>query len=122
MCGHTKVIKDVRLTASVPAIKKTMEQLLFQVKAMLDANNCLSAFSIGKVRTILLAFHAYCSLGNLKHRALTGEEISSQIPLDEMSDEENAEAVAIDLMNSSDSESSSSSLGSEHSLKRSRSP
>lgn len=50
--------------AMVPAIKKTMESLIFEVKLMLENNDASAAFW----------------LGNLKHRNLAGEEISSELP------------------------------------------
>jgi Fanconi anemia group D2 protein len=56
----------------VPPIKKTMETLIFEVKLMLENNDAGAAFW----------------LGNLKHRNLRGEEISSQLPVS--SDDENA--------------------------------
>ncbi|KAL1918024.1 uncharacterized protein VTP21DRAFT_3290 [Calcarisporiella thermophila] len=73
VCGHVKVIKDRALASLVPPIRKAMETIIFQVKAMLQENNCPSE-----------AFY----LGSLKHRDLiTNEVISSQIPIDS-SDEE----------------------------------
>jgi len=56
MCGHSKVTKDLSLTAHVPALKKTMEALIFRVKAMLEANRCLSAFWIGASFLMLACF------------------------------------------------------------------
>ena len=47
LCGHSKVNKDMSLTANVPPLKKSMETLIFRVKAMLEANRCLTAFWIG---------------------------------------------------------------------------
>ena len=47
LCGHSKVAKDLALTAHVPSLRKSMEALIFRVKAMLEANQCLSAFWIG---------------------------------------------------------------------------
>ncbi|KAF9911840.1 Fanconi anemia group D2 protein [Linnemannia zychae] len=65
VCGHAKASREQTLTAMVPAIKKTMESLIFEVKLMLENNDASAAFW----------------LGNLKHRNLAGEEISSQLPV-----------------------------------------
>ncbi|KAF9082104.1 Fanconi anemia group D2 protein [Mortierella sp. AD031] len=75
VCGHAKASREQSLTAMVPAIKKTMESLIFEVKLMLENNDASAAFW----------------LGNLKHRNLAGEEISSQLPViseDEHHDDE----------------------------------
>jgi len=61
--------------AMVPAIKKTMESLIFEVKLMLENNDAGAAFW----------------LGNLKHRNLAGEEISSQFPAESEDDTSPAE-------------------------------
>ncbi|KAF9398004.1 Fanconi anemia group D2 protein, partial [Podila epigama] len=66
VCGHAKASKEQSLMSMVPSIKKTMELLIFQVKLMLETNDARAAFW----------------LGNLKHRNLAGEEISSQLPVD----------------------------------------
>ncbi|KAL0978329.1 hypothetical protein UPYG_G00169090 [Umbra pygmaea] len=62
MCGHSKIRQDTTLTNHVPALKKSLEQFVYRVKAMLTLNNCQEAFW----------------LGNLKNRDLKGEEILSQ--------------------------------------------
>ncbi|XP_076603581.1 Fanconi anemia group D2 protein [Chaetodon auriga] len=62
MCGHSKIHQDTSLTNHVPALKKSLEQFVYRVKAMLMLNNCQEAFWIG----------------NLKNRNLKGEEILSQ--------------------------------------------
>ncbi|KAJ8258595.1 hypothetical protein COCON_G00176070 [Conger conger] len=62
MCGHSKIRQDTGLTNHVPALKKSLEQFVYRVKAMLTLNHCQEAFW----------------LGNLKNRNLKGEEILSQ--------------------------------------------
>lgn len=62
MCTHAKTSRDANLAVYVPAMKKTLESLLYRVKAMLAANGCVGAFW----------------LGNLKNKNLQGEEILSQ--------------------------------------------
>ncbi|KAF9581589.1 Fanconi anemia group D2 protein [Lunasporangiospora selenospora] len=72
------------LMAAVPAIKKTMEVLIFQVKLMLENNDAGAAFW----------------LGNLKHRNLAGEEISSQLP--DLSDDEGHDSAGEENMDVDD--------------------
>jgi len=64
VCSHSKASQDLRLTSQVPGLKRSMEQLVFRAKAMLAANNCASAFSIG----------------TLKHKNIDGQAVSSQVP------------------------------------------
>jgi len=63
ICSHSKINQDVSLANNVPLLKKSLEVLVFRVKAMLAANDCLEAFV----------------LGNLKNRDIHGEEILSQV-------------------------------------------
>ncbi|KXS17734.1 hypothetical protein M427DRAFT_133235 [Gonapodya prolifera JEL478] len=70
VCGHGKSGREERIMAVVPMVKKTLEGLLYQVKIMLAENNKAQDFWVG----------------NLKHRALDGTEISSQIPVEHHSD------------------------------------
>merc|ERR1719392_62473 len=72
VCSHSKISQDVSLANNVPLLKKSLEVLVFRVKAMLAANDCLDAFI----------------LGNLKNRDLHGEEILSQASVDEEEEEE----------------------------------
>merc|ERR1712154_668933 len=72
ICSHSKITQDVSLANNVPLLKKSLEVLIFRVKAMLAANDCLDAFV----------------LGNLKNRDLHGEEILSQASVDEEEEEE----------------------------------
>ena len=67
ICSHSKISQDVSLANNVPLLKKSLEVLVFRVKAMLAANDCLDAFV----------------LGNLKNRDLQGEEILSQASIEE---------------------------------------
>ena len=62
VCTHVKTARDAALAGYIPAMKKTLESLLYRVKAMLAANGCAEAFW----------------LGNLKNRNLQGDEIHSQ--------------------------------------------
>uniref|UniRef100_A0A674BXV8 FA complementation group D2 n=1 Tax=Salmo trutta TaxID=8032 RepID=A0A674BXV8_SALTR len=76
MCGHSKIRQDTILTNHVPALKKSLEQFVYRVKAMLTLNHCQEAFW----------------LGNLKNRDLKGEEILTQ--RSQGSDEEEEEEEA----------------------------
>ncbi|KAG9064770.1 Fanconi anemia group D2 protein [Linnemannia hyalina] len=84
VCGHAKASREQSLTAMVPAIRKTMESLIFEVKLMLENNDASAAFW----------------LGNLKHRNLAGEEISSQLPV--ISEDEQDEDVVDEIASMSE--------------------
>ncbi|XP_074861679.1 Fanconi anemia group D2 protein isoform X2 [Carettochelys insculpta] len=62
MCGHSKIHQDLGLTNHVPLLKKSLEQFVYRVKAMLAFNHCQEAFWVGI----------------LKNRDLQGEELLSQ--------------------------------------------
>ena len=81
ICSHSKISKDVSLANNVPLLKKSLEVLVFRVKAMLAANDCLDAFV----------------LGNLKNRDLQGEEILSQASIEEDDEGEEEEAGKVML-------------------------
>ncbi|KAJ3343344.1 Fanconi anemia group D2 protein [Gonapodya sp. JEL0774] len=72
VCSHGKSGRDAKIMAVVPTVKKTLEGLLYQVKIMLSENDKVQGFWVG----------------NLKHRALDGTEISSQMPVEEIGDSE----------------------------------
>ncbi|KAJ2739772.1 Fanconi anemia group D2 protein, partial [Coemansia sp. BCRC 34301] len=77
ICNHSKMAKDTRLQSGVPQVKRKLEQFLFHVIALMENNNCKGALSAG----------------NLKHRDIRGEHISSQIPRSQHNtDEESDEA------------------------------
>ena len=74
LCAHAKVEKDATLSRLTPYVKKDLERLLFKVKQAISEMGLGAAFTIGQ----------------LKHRNIHGEEISSQVPVsdDEESDDE----------------------------------
>ncbi|NXW40997.1 FACD2 protein, partial [Nyctiprogne leucopyga] len=74
MCGHSKIRQDIGLTNHVPLLKKSLEQFVYRVKAMLAFNHCQEAFWVGI----------------LKNRDLQGEEIMSQASEARDSDEEDS--------------------------------
>lgn len=69
VCCHATEKKDISLTNLVPAAKLIVEQLLYQIKAMLVANHSSPAFW----------------MGNLINKNLDGEQILSQNTADEQS-------------------------------------
>ncbi|NXS94658.1 FACD2 protein, partial [Jacana jacana] len=75
MCGHSKIRQDIGLTNHVPLLKKSLEQFVYRVKAMLVFNHCQEAFWVGI----------------LKNRDLQGEEILSQASEERGSEEEEEE-------------------------------
>ncbi|XP_075015248.1 Fanconi anemia group D2 protein isoform X5 [Calonectris borealis] len=74
MCGHSKIRQDIGLTNHVPLLKKSLEQFVYRVKAMLAFNHCQEAFWVGI----------------LKNRDLQGEEILSQASEERDSEEEDS--------------------------------
>ncbi|NXI65032.1 FACD2 protein, partial [Anseranas semipalmata] len=78
MCGHSKIRQDIGLTNHVPLLKKSLEQFVYRVKAMLAFNHCQEAFWVGI----------------LKNRDLQGEEILSQASEVRDSEEDSAESPA----------------------------
>ncbi|XP_062853926.1 Fanconi anemia group D2 protein isoform X2 [Trichomycterus rosablanca] len=90
MCGHSKIRQDTSLTNHVPALKKSLEQFVYRVKAMLTLNQCQEAFW----------------LGNLKNRDLKGEEILTQ--RSQESDEDDEESSELpDAQNQEEEEEES---------------
>ncbi|NWR83138.1 FACD2 protein, partial [Furnarius figulus] len=75
MCGHSKIHQDIGLTNHVPLLKKSLEQFVYRVKAMLAFNHCQEAFWVGI----------------LKNRDLQGEEILTQASEERDSDSGRAE-------------------------------
>lgn len=61
-CAHSKFTRDSSLTGLVPPLRKSLELLLYRVKDLLQSHNATDAFQ----------------LGNLKHRDINGDVLSSQ--------------------------------------------
>ncbi|KAH8292041.1 hypothetical protein KR054_003960 [Drosophila jambulina] len=49
LCCHSKSIKNTAIISYIPALRETIETLVFRVKALLAANNCHSAFHMGNM-------------------------------------------------------------------------
>ncbi|XP_062170326.1 uncharacterized protein LOC133876038 [Alnus glutinosa] len=80
LCSEAKGLKQTIITSKIPATKRSMERFLFCVKALLHTTSSGCSFW----------------MGNLKHKDLTGQVVSSQAYVDDQNnnDEENsAEAV-----------------------------
>uniref|UniRef100_A0A803VTS7 FA complementation group D2 n=1 Tax=Ficedula albicollis TaxID=59894 RepID=A0A803VTS7_FICAL len=77
MCGHSKIHQDIGLTNHVPLLKKSLEQFVYRVKAMLAFNHCQEAFWVGI----------------LKNRDLQGEEILTQASEEKGSDEDSEDSA-----------------------------
>eukprot|EP00049_Salpingoeca_infusionum_P013195 m.246523 g.246523 ORF g.246523 m.246523 type:complete len:1460 (+) comp15380_c0_seq2:92-4471(+) len=75
VCNHSKIEKDVSLSSHVPALKRNLERLVVRTKAMMESNQCTSAFSVGV----------------LKHKTIDGEQASSQIMAESEDDEDEDE-------------------------------
>ncbi|KAM3877832.1 Fanconi anemia group D2 protein [Diretmus argenteus] len=100
MCGHSKTRQDTSLTNHVPALKKSLEQFVYRVKAMLTLNNCQEAFW----------------MGNLKNRDLKGAEILTQQSQGSEEEEEEERPVLPEEQSEEEAQESDS----EGSKKRSR--
>ncbi|KAJ2465389.1 Fanconi anemia group D2 protein [Coemansia sp. RSA 2337] len=81
ICNHSKVAKDTKLQSGVPQVKRKLEQFLFHVIALMENNNCKGAVSTG----------------NLKHRDIRGECVSSQIPRSQNTTDEESDEPMDDL-------------------------
>ncbi|NXP00386.1 FACD2 protein, partial [Certhia brachydactyla] len=79
MCGHSKIHQDIGLTNHVPLLKKSLEQFVYRVKAMLAFNQCQEAFWVGI----------------LKNRDLQGEEILTQASEESGADEDSEDSAEI---------------------------
>lgn len=68
ICNHLKYAPGNKNTSdplAIPNLKRSLESVIFRVKELLTRSGCLGAFW----------------MGNLKHRDLEGQEISSQVEL-----------------------------------------
>ncbi|KAI9258491.1 Fanconi anemia protein FancD2 nuclease-domain-containing protein [Sporodiniella umbellata] len=104
ICSHVKVLKDISLSAYVPPLKKSLENVIYQVKMLVTRNGIPSS-----------AFF----MGALKHRDISGAEISSQIPREEDDDENES---AVDEIALSDHEEAEDSPTTDKSTRRNENP
>ncbi|KAL8061718.1 hypothetical protein ABFX02_02G103500 [Erythranthe guttata] len=73
LCSEAKGSKQTAITCKIPATKRSMERFLFHVKGLLYATPSGCSFW----------------MGNLKHKDLTGQIVSSQAYLDTQNDDTN---------------------------------
>lgn len=73
LCSEAKGSKQTAITGKIPSTKRSMERFLFHVKALLYATPSGCSFW----------------MGNLKHKDLMGQIVSSQAYLDDQNDEIN---------------------------------
>ncbi|XP_067618049.1 Fanconi anemia group D2 protein homolog isoform X2 [Eurosta solidaginis] len=65
LCCHSKALRNTAIIGQIPALRETVETLVFRVKALMTANKCSSVFT----------------MGNLKNKDLHGDEILTQSSL-----------------------------------------
>ena len=51
VCAHSKISREGRLVAFIPPLRRKMEELIYEVKALMIANNCKEAINFGTLRT-----------------------------------------------------------------------
>ncbi|XP_010532525.1 PREDICTED: Fanconi anemia group D2 protein homolog isoform X2 [Tarenaya hassleriana] len=76
LCSEAKGLKRTAITSKIPATKRSLERFLFHVKALIHTTSLGSAFW----------------MGNLKHKDLTGQVVSSQAYVDNQPNESMPEA------------------------------
>jgi hypothetical protein len=55
ICSHVKIIQDIQLSSHVPSLKKALEIVIYQAKALLTDNNApANAFFLGMQHSLLL--------------------------------------------------------------------
>ncbi|GAY32454.1 hypothetical protein CUMW_002470 [Citrus unshiu] len=69
LCSEAKGLKQTVITSKIPATKRSMERFLFRVKALLHTKSSGCTFW----------------MGNLKHKDLMGQVVSSQAYVDDLS-------------------------------------
>jgi len=86
ICNHLKYSSGASSvsTTIIPNLKKTLESLIFRVKEILSKSGCSNAFW----------------MGNLKHRDLEGQELSSQVELLKIENESESEIEEESLIES----------------------
>ncbi|GLT94035.1 hypothetical protein SLE2022_117980 [Rubroshorea leprosula] len=82
LCSEAKGSKQMAITSKIPATKRSLERFLFRVKALLHATSS----------------HCTFWMGNLKHKDLAGQVVSSQVYIDDQNDivDEDPEAAIND--------------------------
>ncbi|KAK4802232.1 hypothetical protein SAY86_000435 [Trapa natans] len=90
LCSEAKGMKQMAITSKIPTTKRSLERFLFQVKALVASSSGCTFW-----------------MGNLKHKDLTGQVISSQAYIDEQNqnaDEDSREVSEDDEVPNADNE------------------
>ncbi|XP_021624026.1 Fanconi anemia group D2 protein homolog isoform X3 [Manihot esculenta] len=85
LCSEAKGSKQIAITSKIPPTKRSIERFLFHVKALLHTTPTACTFW----------------MGNLKHKNLRGEVVSSQVYADDQNSNSNADE---DLAEAEDSD------------------
>ncbi|KAI4324572.1 hypothetical protein MLD38_030049 [Melastoma candidum] len=80
LCSEAKGLKLTAITSKIPATKRTLERLLFRVKALLHTSSSGCTFW----------------MGNLKHKDLAGQVVSSQAYLDDQDEKLEDDDAGVD--------------------------
>ncbi|KAL5739450.1 hypothetical protein ACOSQ2_028630 [Xanthoceras sorbifolium] len=79
LCSEAKGLKQTVITSKIPATKRSMERFLFRVKALLHTTSSGCTFW----------------MGNLKHKDLAGQVVSSQAYIDDQNDNVNEDQAGV---------------------------
>ncbi|KAF9592536.1 hypothetical protein IFM89_015230 [Coptis chinensis] len=88
LCSEAKGSKRTMITTKIPAAKRSMERFLFRVKALLHDTSMDAHFGLITIDI---------DTGNLKHKDLFGQVVSSQLYADENNDIDEDAHVDMDL-------------------------
>nr|XP_043634388.1 Fanconi anemia group D2 protein homolog [Erigeron canadensis] len=77
LCSEAKGLKQTSITSKIPATKRSLERFLFRVKALLHSSSSGCTFR----------------LGNLKHKNLIGQVVSSQAYIDDQHEDNTEDFV-----------------------------
>ncbi|XP_039954173.1 Fanconi anemia group D2 protein [Bactrocera neohumeralis] len=75
LCCHSKALQNTAIVGQIPALRETVETIVFRVKALMTSNKCSSVFT----------------MGNLKNKDLHGDVILSENSLDSGAREHDSE-------------------------------
>ncbi|XP_019844495.2 Fanconi anemia group D2 protein isoform X2 [Bactrocera dorsalis] len=75
LCCHSKALQNTAIVGQIPALRETVETIVFRVKALMTSNKCSSVFT----------------MGNLKNKDLHGDVILSENTLDSGAREHDSE-------------------------------
>ncbi|KAJ9541107.1 hypothetical protein OSB04_027613 [Centaurea solstitialis] len=88
LCSEAKGLKQTGITSKIPATKRSLERFLFRVKALLHSSSNGCSFW----------------MGNLKHKNLIGEVVSSQAYIDDPQENDVQDFVEDQIITNADEE------------------